>query len=158
MQRVPMTPGGFKKLQEELEHLKSKVRPKVINSISEARAHGDLKENAEYHAAREQQSFVEARISDLESKISRAQVIDVVKMPNNGRVIFGATVELINLDTDEVKKYQIVGEDEADVKVNKISLTSPIARGMIGKQEGDVVMMKTPNGDTEYEISKVAYR
>ncbi len=157
MQRVPMTVDGARRLKEELSRLKSVDRPRIIQAISEARAHGDLKENAEYHAAREQQSFTEGRIKELEGKLSHAHVIDVKEMPENGKVIFGATVTLINIETDEEIIYQIVGEDEADLKSNKISCTSPIARGIIGKEEGDEVLVKTPGGDVEYEIAAVKH-
>ena len=126
-------------------------------AIAEARAHGDLKENAEYHAAREQQSFVEGRISDIESKLSAAQIIDVTKIPPTGKVIFGVTVAILNLETDETLRYQIVGEDEASVKENRISITSPMARSLIGKEEGDVVVVRTPGGDAEYEIVSVLH-
>ncbi|EPC00090.1 transcription elongation factor GreA [Litchfieldella anticariensis FP35 = DSM 16096] len=157
MNKVPMTVAGEARLREELEQLKSVERPKVINAIAEAREHGDLKENAEYHAAREQQGFIEGRIQEIESKLSAAQVIDVTKLPKTGKVIFGVTVELCNLDTDEEMRYRIVGEDEADIKDGKISVTSPIARALIGKEEGDVVMVRTPGGEVEYEIGRVEH-
>lgn len=157
MQRYPMTPTGHAALQEELKQLKSVDRPRIIAAIAEARAHGDLKENAEYHAAREQQGFCEGRIKDIEAKLSNAQVIDVTKMPNNGRVIFGATVTVLNLDSDEEQTYRIVGDDEADFKQNLISVNSPIARGLIGKEEDDVVVIKTPGGEVEFEVIKVEY-
>ena len=144
-------------LREELNHLKSVKRPEIVNAIAEAREHGDLKENAEYHAAREQQSFCEGRIQDIEGKLSNAQIIDVTKMPNNGKVIFGTTVTILNLDTDEETTYRIVGEDEADIKSNLISVVSPIARGLIGKQLDDVVNIQTPKGAIEYEIIEVKY-
>lgn len=156
MQKVPMTLAGAEKLREELARLKQVERPKVINAIAEARAHGDLKENAEYHAAREQQGFIEGRIQEIESKLSAAQVIDVTQMENTGRVIFGATVTLSNGDGKNIR-YQIVGEDEADIKVNKISVTSPVARALVGKYEGDNVQVNTPEGTSEYEIVEVAY-
>jgi transcription elongation factor GreA len=155
MQKVPMTVNGAEKLREELERLKKVERPRIINAIAEARAHGDLKENAEYHAAREQQGFVEGRISEIEGKLSVAQVIDVTTMENTGRVIFGSTIKLNG--TGKTIAYQIVGEDEADIAVNKISVTSPVARALIGKFEGDVVTVMTPDGTAEYEIIEVAY-
>ncbi|AXY43297.1 MULTISPECIES: transcription elongation factor GreA [Halomonadaceae] len=158
MNKVPMTVAGEARLRKELEELKSEARPKVIAAIAEAREHGDLKENAEYHAAREQQGFIEGRIQEIESKLSNAQVIDVAKLPQTGKVIFGVTVELINLGNDEEVSYQIVGEDEADIKAGKISVTSPIARALIGKEEGDVVVVSTPGGEVEYEISSVEHR
>lgn len=155
MNKVPMTVGGEAALRAELEQLKKVDRPRISKAIAEAREHGDLKENAEYHAAREQQSFAEGRIIDIESKLSEAQVIDVTALPNNGKVIFGTTVELINVDTDENVRYQIVGEDEAEVKSSKISVTSPIARALIGKEVGDVALVRAPGGDVEYEIDQV---
>ncbi|ENJ7112857.1 transcription elongation factor GreA [Escherichia coli] len=160
MQAIPMTLRGAEKLREELDFLKSVRRPEIIAAIAEAREHGDLKENAEYHAAREQQGFCEGRIKDIEAKLSNAQVIDVTKMPNNGRVIFGATVTVLNLDSDEEQTYRIVrivGDDEADFKQNLISVNSPIARGLIGKEEDDVVVIKTPGGEVEFEVIKVEY-
>ncbi|QEW05493.1 transcription elongation factor GreA [Nitrincola iocasae] len=157
MSRVPMTVGGEATLRQELERLKTKDRPKVIADIAEARAHGDLKENAEYHAAREQQGFIEGRIRELEYKLSQAQIIDVSKIPHTGKVIFGVTVELINLDTDETVRYQIVGDDEADIKARKISVNSPIARSLIGKEEGDIAAVNTPSGVSEYEITEVLH-
>lgn len=157
MNKVPMTVAGERSLREELDHLKSEARPQVIAAIAEAREHGDLKENAEYHAAREQQGFIEGRIQEIESKLSVAQVIDVTKLPKTGKVIFGVTVSLMNLDTDAEVTYRIVGEDEADIKSGRISVTSPIARALIGKEEGDVVVVKTPGGDVEYEIGSVEY-
>lgn len=157
MQRFPMTKQGHDALTAELQHLKSVERPRISAAIAEARAHGDLKENAEYHAAREQQGFVEGRIQDIEGKLSNAQVIDVTAMPRTGRVIFGVTVDIVNCDTDETKTYQIVGDDEADIKANKISVNSPIARGLIGKEEGDTVGITTPAGLVEYEIAEVRY-
>lgn len=157
MNKVPMTVAGEKSLREELNHLKGEARPRVIASIAEAREHGDLKENAEYHAAREQQGFIEGRIQEIESKLSVAQVIDITKLPNTGKVIFGVTVSLLNLDTDASVTYRIVGEDEADIKSGRISVTSPIARALIGKEEGDVAVVKTPGGDVEYEIESVEY-
>jgi transcription elongation factor GreA len=157
MNKVPMTVAGERSLREELDHLKSEARPQVIAAIAEAREHGDLKENAEYHAAREQQGFIEGRIQEIESKLSVAQVIDVTKLPKTGKVIFGVTVSLLNLDTDAEVTYRIVGEDEADIKSGRISVTSPIARALIGKEEGDVVVVKTPGGDVEYEVGSVEH-
>ncbi|MBS0969186.1 transcription elongation factor GreA [Chimaeribacter arupi] len=157
MKQIPMTLRGAEKLREELDYLKSVRRPKIIADIADAREHGDLKENAEYHAAREQQGFCEGRIQEIEAKLSNAQVIDITKMPNNGRVIFGATVKVLNLDTDEEQSYRIVGDDEADFKQNLISVNSPIARGLIGKEQDDVVVINTPGGDVEYEILHVDY-
>lgn len=157
MKQFPMTLRGAEKLREELEFLKGVRRPEIIAAIAEAREHGDLKENAEYHAAREQQGFCEGRIQEIEAKLSNAQVIDVTKMPANGRVIFGATVSVMNLDTEEEQTYRIVGDDEADFKQNLISVNSPIARGLIGKEEDDVVAITTPGGMVEFEILKVDY-
>lgn len=157
MTQYPMTAKGADLLREELKHLKSVKRPQIVKSIAEAREHGDLKENAEYHAAREQQSFCEGRIQDIEGKLSNIQIIDVTKMPNNGKVIFGATVTIINLNTDEEITYKIVGEDEADIKRNMISVGSPIARGLIGKSIDDVANIQTPKGSIEFEISAVEY-
>ncbi len=155
--RYPMTVEGEQALQRELKQLKSEARPKVIADIAEAREHGDLKENAEYHAAREQQGFIEGRIKELEGKLGNSQVIDVKTLPQTGKVLFGVTVSLLNTDTEEEVRYRIVGEDEADVKQGKISVTSPIARALIGKEEGDVVQVKTPGGDVEYEIDQVEH-
>ena len=157
MQKVPMTVQGAESLREEVQDLKSVKRPAVIQAIAEARAHGDLKENAEYHAAREQQSFIEGRIKDIEHKLSIVQIVDVTKIENTGKVIFGATVTIVNLETDEKVKYQIVGEDEANLKLGKISVTSPIARALVGKMEGDEVMVRAPSGDVAYEIVAVEY-
>ena len=157
MNKVPMTVNGETRLREELVQLKTVERPRVIADIAEAREHGDLKENAEYHAAREQQGFIEGRIQEIEGKLSNAQVIDVTKLTNTGKVIFGTTVTLLNLDTDATTRYRIVGEDEADIKSGMISLTSPIARALIGKEEGDIVNVRTPGGDVEFEISDVEY-
>ena len=152
-----MTLKGAEMLRAELNELKSVRRPAIIEAIAEAREHGDLKENAEYHAAREQQSFCEGRIQDIEGKLSNAQIIDVTKMTNNGKVIFGTTVTILNLDNDEETTYRIVGDDEADIKSNLISVNSPIARGLIGKEVDDVVNIQTPAGTVEYEISEVEY-
>jgi transcription elongation factor GreA len=157
MNKVPMTVTGEAALRDELEQLKKVERPRIINAIAEAREHGDLKENAEYHAAREQQSFVEGRIMEIEGKLSNAQVIDVTALPRTGKVIFGTTIDLINVDTDETVTYRIVGDDEADVKRNLISVSSPIARALVGKEEGDVIVVKAPGGDKEYEIDKVQH-
>lgn len=155
MQKFPMTVKGEKSLRDELDDLKTVQRPTVIASIAEAREHGDLKENAEYHAAREQQGFIEGRIQELEGKLGSAQVIDVTQIPHTGKVIFGTTVEIINLDTEGAVRYQIVGDDEADIKSGKISISSPIARALIGKEEGDVVVVQTPGGGVEYEVDQV---
>ena len=157
MNKVPMTVGGEAALRAELEQLKKVDRPRISKAIAEAREHGDLKENAEYHAAREQQSFAEGRVMDIESKLAEAQVIDITTITKTGRVIFGTTVDLINLDTDESVRYQIVGEDEAEVKSNKISVTSPIARALIGKAEGDEVVVITPGGEVAFEIELVQH-
>ncbi|MBV9575076.1 MAG: transcription elongation factor GreA [Gammaproteobacteria bacterium] len=157
MSKVPMTIGGAEKLREELNRLKHVDRPRVIAAIAEARAHGDLKENAEYHAAREQQGFIEGRIIEIESKLSVAQIIDVTSIENTGRVIFGSTIKLTNNDGQSLQ-YQIVGEDEADISHHKLSVTSPVARALIGKYEGDAVEVNTPEGIISYEIVEVAYK
>lgn len=157
MQRYPMTPQGHKVLEEELIQLKNVERPRITDAIAEAREHGDLKENAEYHAAREQQGMCEARIRDIEAKLAGAQVIDPTTLPQDGRVVFGVTVVLENSDTGEERRYQIVGDDEADFKVGKISVGSPIARGLIGKSEGDEAKIQTPSGLVTYEILEVLY-
>ncbi|MAZ77422.1 MAG: transcription elongation factor GreA [Legionellaceae bacterium] len=157
MQRVPMTVNGEKQLREELDRLKRVERPRITDAIAEARAHGDLKENAEYHAAREQQSFNEGRIADIEAKLSNVQVIDVTQIPKSGKVIFGTTVDLVNCEDDKKITYQIVGEDESDIEQGKISVSSPIARALIGKEEGDVVTVHTPGGDVDYEILAVKH-
>ncbi|MFV0478426.1 MAG: transcription elongation factor GreA [Parahaliea sp.] len=157
MSKVPMTVSGEAALREELERLKKIERPRITEAIAEAREHGDLKENAEYHAAREQQSFNEGRIMDIEGKLSNAQVIDVTVLPKTGKVIFGTTIDLINIDTDASVTYRIVGDDEADVKNNLISISSPIARALIGKEEGEVVVVRAPGGDVEYEIDQVRH-
>lgn len=157
MQTIPMTVGGAKQLKEELEHLKRVKRPQIINAISDARAHGDLKENAEYHAAKEQQGFVEGRINEIETKLASAQVIDVTQFNNTGKVIFGATITLENIDTSEIVTYQIVGEDEADLKLGKISALSPLSRSLIGKEEGDEIEVTAPSGNIHYVIDKVEY-
>lgn len=155
MSQYPMTVHGADALREELNHLKTIKRPEIVAAIADAREHGDLKENAEYHAAREQQGFCEGRIQDIEGKLGNAQVIDVTKIPNHGKVIFGVTVTLLNIDTDEEVKYQIVGDDEADIKQNRISVNSPIARGLIGKEVDSEIEITTPGGIVEYEIIAV---
>ncbi len=155
--KYPMTKRGAEALETELKHLKSVMRPQITQAIAEARELGDLKENAEYHAAREQQGMVEARIRDIEGRLSAAQVIDVTAIAPTGKVIFGTTVTIANVDTDEEVQYQIVGEDEAEIKEGKISVTSPIARALIGKEEGEVVAVRTPGGVVEYEIVEVRH-
>ena len=155
--KYPMTKQGAQALEDELKHLKSVLRPQITAAIASARELGDLKENAEYHAAREQQGMVEARISDIEGRLSAAQVIDVLTIPYTGKVIFGTTVTIANVETDDEVKYQLVGEDEADIKVSKISVTSPIARALIGKEEGEIVAVRTPSGVVEYEIVEVQH-
>jgi transcription elongation factor GreA len=157
MQKIPMTADGYARLEEELRHLKSVERPAVIRAIAEARDHGDLSENAEYHAARERQSFIEGRLSELEDKISRADVIDVAKLSGK-QVKFGATITLVDEDTDEKTAYQIVGQDEADIKTKRLSITSPLARALIGKQVGESVEVATPGGSKVYEIVKVQFK
>lgn len=157
MSQIPMTVQGAERLRTELNELKSVKRPAVIQAIAEAREHGDLKENAEYHAAREQQGFIEGRIQDIEAKLSNAQIIDISKMANTGKVIFGCTVSILNLDSEEEVTYRIVGDDEADIKNNLISVNSPIARGLIGKSADDVVNITTPKGVVEFEITDVQY-
>ena len=157
MNKFPMTVTGEATLRKELERLKKVDRPRIVAAIAEAREHGDLKENAEYHAAREQQSFNEGRVMEIEGKLGNAQVIDITAIPRTGKVIFGTTIDLINVETDETLTYRIVGEDEADVKSNLISVGSPIARALIGKEEGDVVVVKAPSGDIEYEIDQVQH-
>lgn len=157
MSQIPMTVKGAELLRKELEKLKTIDRPNVIKAIAEARALGDLKENAEYHAAREQQSFIEGRIASIEHKLGSGRIIDVTTIENTGKVIFGATVTLLNITNDQEVRYTIVGEDEADLKQNKISVVSPIARGLIGKHVEDEVEIKTPSGSTSYEIIAVEY-
>ena len=157
MTKYPMTVQGARALEEELAHLTKVVRPKLSPDIGTARELGDLKENAEYHAAREQQGMVEARIRDIEGRLQNAVIIDVTTIEHTGKVIFGTTVEIVNVETDESVSYQIVGEDEADIKQRKLSVGSPIARALIGKEEGDVVMVKTPSGAVEYEIVEVRH-
>lgn len=157
MSKVPLTTRGAEKLREELQRLKTVERPQVINAIAEARAHGDLKENAEYHAAREQQGFIEGRIRDIEGKLSNATVIDVTTVNANGKVVFGATVALFDVQEDKEVRYQIVGEDEADIEQGLLSVTSPIARALIGKEEGEVAEVQAPGGLREFEIVEVLY-
>ena len=157
MNRVPMTVQGERALREELEHWRKVERPRISRAIAEAREHGDLKENAEYHAAREQQSFAEGRIMDIEGKLSHAQVIDVSAIPPTGKVIFGVTVDLLEVDSGEAVTYRIVGDDEADIRRHLISVNSPIARALIGKEEGETVLVRAPGGDIEYEIDAVRH-
>ncbi|OQW91165.1 MAG: transcription elongation factor GreA [Beggiatoa sp. IS2] len=157
MNKSPMTVQGAQKLRDELQHLKSVMRPKIIQAIAEARALGDLKENAEYHAAREQQSFAEGRIAEIESKLAQAEIIDVKTINVNGKVVFGATVDLLNVETDESFSYQIVGDDESDIKANLVSISSPIARALIGKEVGEEVVVSAPSGKKIYEILAVRY-
>lgn len=157
MSRSPMTTLGAQRLREELQRLKTHDRPRIIQAIAEARSHGDLSENAEYHAAREQQGFIEGRIAEIEGKLSNAQIIDVSTINASGKIVFGATVELLNMKTEQSVCYQIVGEDEADIKLNLISIRSPIARALIGKEAGDVVAVDAPGGKVEYEILGVRY-
>jgi len=157
MTKFPMTVQGARALEDELKHLKSVLRPQITQAIAEARELGDLKENAEYHAAREQQGMVEARIRDIEGRLQNAQVIDIANITPTGKVIFGVTVDIINVETEETVTYQIVGDDEADIKRGKLSVSSPIARALVGKEEGDVVTVKTPSGVVEYEIAEVRH-
>ena len=157
MKQIPMTVRGAEQLREELDFLKNVRRPEIIKAIAEAREHGDLKENAEYHAAREQQGFCEGRIQEIEGKLGSAQIIDVTKMQNNGKVIFGATVTLTNIETDEEVTYRIVGDDEANIKEGLISVNSPIARGLVGKEVDDSVTITTPGGKVEFDIIDVEY-
>jgi len=157
MSKSPMTAKGVERLRAQLTRLKTVERPKIIEAIAEARAHGDLSENAEYHAAREQQSFVEGRINTIESALAEAQIIDVTRLDAGGKVVFGATVKLLNLENDEQVTYQIVGEEEADINQGLISISSPIARALISKEEGDVVGVNAPGGLREYEILEVKY-
>jgi len=154
---IPMTVKGAEALREELQHRKFELRPQITQAIAEAREHGDLKENAEYHAAREQQSFNEGRVQDIESKLADAQIIDVTRITPTGKVVFGVTVTLIDAESGSEVRYQIVGEDESDLKAGKLSVMSPIARGLIGKSEGDIVVVKTPKGELEYEIERVEH-
>ena len=155
--KVPITARGAELLRQELQQLKSEARPKVIEAIAAAREHGDLKENAEYHAAREQQSFIEGRIADIEGKLGNAEIIDVTTLATNGKIVFGSTVDLIDEDSGDEVTYQIVGEDEADIKQGRISITSPIARALIGQQEGDVATVRAPGGERNYEVLEVRY-
>lgn len=157
MSKIPLTATGAAKLREELQRLKAVERPRIINAIAEARAHGDLKENAEYHAAKEQQSFTEGRINDIESQLAGAQIIDVTTLNAGGKIVFGSTVDLVEEESGDEVTYQIVGDLEADIKQGKISVSSPIARALIGKVEGDVAVVKAPAGDRHYEISAVKY-
>lgn len=154
---VPITLRGAEALKDELKQLKTVARPQVVAAIAEAREHGDLKENAEYHAAREQQSFIEGRIQELEGTLSQSQVIDPASLPQDGRVVFGVTVSLLNIDNDAEVKYQIVGDYESDIKLNRISVSSPIARALIGKEIDDVVTVQAPGGNIEYEIVAISY-
>lgn len=158
MSRAPLTADGAKKLRAELERLKSQERPRVINAIAEARAHGDLKENAEYHAAREEQGFIEGRIQELEGKLSQAQIIDVANLKAAPRIVFGATVALADEDSGDEVTYQIVGDLESDIKQNLISVNSPIARALIGKEEGDSIEFEAPSGKRNYEVLSVSYK
>jgi transcription elongation factor GreA len=155
--KTPMTVEGAEALRQELQKLKQEDRPRVVKAIAEAREHGDLKENAEYHAAKEEQGFIEGRIQEIEGKLSNAQVIDVTKLAPTGKVIFGTTVSLLDLEKDARRVYKIVGDDEADLKQNKVSVSSPIARALIGKEEGDVVIVQAPSGPVEYEIEEVKH-
>lgn len=157
MNKVPLTIRGAEKLREELRRLKTQDRPRVVNAIAEARGHGDLRENAEYHAAKEEQGFIEGRIKDIEGKLSHAEIIDVTRLGQTGRVVFGATVDLVDEEDGRALSYQIVGEDEADIAAGLISITSPIARALIGRQEGDVVAVTAPAGEKNYEIVGVRY-
>ncbi len=157
MNKSPMTELGARRLREELHRLKTVDRPRITNAIAEARALGDLKENAEYHAAREQQSFAEGRIADIEGKLGNAEIIDVTKVNAHGRVVFGATVTLLNIGSGDEVTYRIVGEDEADIKIGLVSINSPVARGLIGKQAGDEVAVQVPSGVVEYEILAIKY-
>ncbi|MCK5716732.1 MAG: transcription elongation factor GreA [Thiomargarita sp.] len=158
MKKSPMTTQGAQKLRDELHTLKTVKRPKISQAIAEARALGDLKENAEYHAAREQQSFMEGRIGEIEGKLATAEIIDITKINANGRIVFGATVNLMNVETDEEVTYQIVGDDEADIKAHLISISSPVARALIGKEEDDIALVQAPGGKKEYEILEVSYQ
>ena len=157
MKKIPLTVNGAEQLKAELQKLKSVARPAIIEAIAEARSHGDLSENAEYEAAKEKQGFIEGRIAELENKLAHAQIINPKEIPAEGKIVFGATVQLLDLDTDEKAQYQIVGDDEADIKLFKISVNSPIARALIGKEEGDIAEVQAPSGLREYEILKVAY-
>lgn len=157
MNRIPMTEQGAERLRRQLDELKSVERPGIIRALAEARAHGDLSENAEYHAARERQGFIEGRIATIEDALAVAEIIDVAKIDADGKIVFGATVELFKLDTEQEVRYQIVGEKEADISRGLLSITAPIARAMIGREEGDVIQVDAPGGIAEYEILSVAY-
>lgn len=157
MDKIPMTINGERDLRQELDGLKGEERPRIVQAIAEARAQGDLRENAEYQYAKNEQGFIEGRILEIEGKLSNVQIIDITLIPESGKIIFGTTVELLNLDNDEELTYTIVGDDEADIKKGKLSVYSPIARAMIGKEVGDVVLVKTPNGNAEYEICSVKH-
>ncbi len=157
MDKIPMTANGERVLREELDNLKSVERPRIVQAIAEARAQGDLRENAEYQYAKEEQGFIEGRIVEIDSKLSRSQIIDITEIAPSGKVIFGTTVRLMNLENDEEVTYKIVGDDEADIKRGKISIYSPIARALVGKQVGDLVIVKAPSGDVEYEICSVEH-
>lgn len=157
MDKIPMTVQGEAALRQELDQLKSHERPRIVQAIAEARAQGDLRENAEYQYAKEEQGFIEGRIQEIESKLSNAQVIDVSQIPESGKIIFGTTVVLLNVETDEEVTYQIVGDDEADIKHNKISVYSPIARALIGKEVDDAITVQTPGGEVEYEVCEVRH-
>ncbi len=157
MSTIPLTSTGAERLKAELQRLKSEERPRIIQAIAEARAHGDLKENAEYHAAKEEQGFIEGRIADIESQLSGAQIIDVTQLNAGGKVVFGATVDLVDEETGKEVTYQIVGDLEADISQNRISISSPIARALIGKEEGDIAVVMAPGGEKEYEILAVRY-
>ena len=158
MNQIPLTAAGSERLKSELKQLKSVKRPAVIEAIATAREHGDLKENAEYHAAREEQSFVEGRIAELEAALSNAQIIDITRIAQSDRVVFGCTVELLNMATDEEVVYQIVGDIEADINENRIAISSPIARALIGKEEGEDVVVEAPSGNMEYAITAIHYK
>lgn len=158
MSKTPLTVRGEQLLQDELKRLKSEDRPRVIASIAEAREHGDLKENAEYHAAREEQGFIEGRIADIEGKLSNSQIIDVTKLPQNGKIVFGVTVDLVDIDTEEELSYRIVGEDEANVKAGLIAFSTPIARALLGKEEGEEVAVQVPGGTRRLEVLEVHYK
>ena len=157
MQKIPMTVQGMNSLRKELEKLKTHDRPQIAKAIGEARAHGDLRENAEYHAAKENQGFIEARIRDVENKLANANIIDVAKLPHNNIAVFGTTVHVLNLDANTKSVYQLVGDDEADIKLGKISINSPIARALVGKRTGDTTVATTPAGILELEITKIEY-
>lgn len=157
MRKRPITERGAEMLREEVRRLKSIERPRVIKAIAEARGHGDLKENAEYHAAKEEQGFIEGRIQEIETRLANAEIVDVTRLQNSGRVVFGATVDLIDEADGRSVRYQIVGEDEADISAGRISVTSPIARAMIGRMEGDVAVVDAPGGERSYEIVKVHF-